>query len=635
MACRRVGPYASCVRAGRTFVVALAAGLLSCTRSPPRVELRGVVTDVAGRPVAGAVVAETRTGGFGIGPVVVTGADGSFALTLPKGSVYALTATGDGGTAVFRAPETLDGPRAPVALRLGAPAEGFEVTGRIVAFAPLPADVTVHAAGEQSGAVFVTRADATGRYRLRLPRASSQPYGLGVRALDRYGFPAPSLGASVRATGDQVQDLDVCLPAPVRPELIEGVRQAAAPLSTVEAGHGFDDLAALDPVVADARVVGLGEAAYGTRELLQLKHRLFEYLVKKKGFRAVAFEAGRPEARRVNDYVLHGRGTAAAAVAGLGYASWDTEEVLALVEWMKAYNAESKDDAKLQFLGFDMASTQVAAADVDAYLVEVDPAFARARPEGVGLFARKNADADWVELSDEGRAALRAAAAATVARLDAQRDGYVQATSRERWQTARDDARIIAEWTEVHARRDWIPGSLDFGLRELAMAENVGELLARAGPGEKIALWAHNGDISRDEGPMLSMGRALREKYGAQYAAIGLLFGQGGFQANGAPSSPRGATLQDFALGLPPEPDVTTPMTRADLPLAFVDLGRLHDGAVHDWFATLRPAWSVGAKFVDKGSSSAMRVPARQYCAVAFVAKTTPARTNRTARADR
>ncbi|MGI9037473.1 MAG: amidohydrolase family protein [Gemmatimonadota bacterium] len=70
-------------------------------------------------------------------------------------------------------------------------------------------------------------------------------------------------------------------------------------LSTVEAGSGFDDMQGLRDVVGDARIVLLGEPTHGNREVYQLKHRVFEFLVEEMGFDAP--ERIEPHVRRFLD----------------------------------------------------------------------------------------------------------------------------------------------------------------------------------------------------------------------------------------------------------------------------------------------------------------------------------------------
>jgi len=142
------------------------------------------------------------------------------------------------------------------------------------------------------------------------------------------------------------------------------------PLTGCEAEHGFEDLAPLAAVIGDARIVGLGESTHGTHEHFQMKHRLVEYLVEELGFSWFAIEASTPEAHRLDAYVLGGDGDPEELIRGMYFWTWTTEEVLAMVEWMRAHNARS--DHKIHFTGFDMQTPDVAADEVVRFLREVE-----------------------------------------------------------------------------------------------------------------------------------------------------------------------------------------------------------------------------------------------------------------------
>src|SRR5215470_11780077 len=132
----------------------------------------------------------------------------------------------------------------------------------------------------------------------------------------------------------------------------EWIQSHAVRLQTPEAGHGFADMQPLRKVIGDARIVELGEATHGTREFFQLKHRMLEFLATKMGFTLFSIEANMPEAYRLNDYVLTGRGDPAALLRGMYFWTWDTEEVLDMIRWMRDFNASGK--GRLEFTGFDM-----------------------------------------------------------------------------------------------------------------------------------------------------------------------------------------------------------------------------------------------------------------------------------------
>jgi len=145
----------------------------------------------------------------------------------------------------------------------------------------------------------------------------------------------------------------------------------AVRFDTPVAGSGFADLEPLKAIVGDARIVGLGEATHGTREHFQMKHRLVEFLAVEMGFTIFSIEASTPEAYRLNDYVLRGEGDPETLIAGMYFWTWNTEEVLALVEWMRKFNASG--GGPIQFTGFDMQTPEVAAEIVIDFLSEYEP----------------------------------------------------------------------------------------------------------------------------------------------------------------------------------------------------------------------------------------------------------------------
>ncbi len=154
-------------------------------------------------------------------------------------------------------------------------------------------------------------------------------------------------------------------------EQIAWLRAHALPLATAEAGHGFEDLQPLKEIIGGARIVALGEGTHGTREFFQMKHRLVEFLASEMGFTIFSIEASTPEAYELDAYVLGAPGDPRALIGGMHFWTWNTEEVLAMVEWMRAFNASKK--GTIHFTGFDMQTPDVAMENVAEFLGSVDP----------------------------------------------------------------------------------------------------------------------------------------------------------------------------------------------------------------------------------------------------------------------
>jgi erythromycin esterase-like protein len=167
---------------------------------------------------------------------------------------------------------------------------------------------------------------------------------------------------------------------------VEWIRANAIPLTTTEAGNGFADMQRLKAIVGNARIVSLGEATHGTREFFQLKHRMLEFLATEMGFTIFSIEANMPEAYRLNDYVLNGTGDPAALLAGMYFWTWNTEEVLEMIKWMREFNASGR--GRVQFTGFDMQTHTVALDIAQRFVSQYEAAYADTVREGGQQVAR-------------------------------------------------------------------------------------------------------------------------------------------------------------------------------------------------------------------------------------------------------
>ena len=133
-----------------------------------------------------------------------------------------------------------------------------------------------------------------------------------------------------------------CALASQEPAVTDWIRANAVRLNIVEARNGFADMEPLRRIIGDARIVSLGEATHGTREFFQLKHRMLEFLATQMGFTIFSIEANMPEAYRLNDYVLNGTGDPAQLLRGMYFWTWNTEEVLDMIHWMREFNASGR-----------------------------------------------------------------------------------------------------------------------------------------------------------------------------------------------------------------------------------------------------------------------------------------------------
>lgn len=401
---------------------------------------------------------------------------------------------------------------------------------------------------------------------------------------------------------------------------------SAIRLNTVEAGHGFADMQPLRETVANARVVTLGEATHGTREFFQLKHRMLEFLVTELGFNIFAIEATMPEAFDINRFVLTGEGDPAKGLAGLYFWTWDTEEVLEMIHWMRRYNADPEHARKVKFYGFDMQFAARAAKVTLTYLRRVDPEQAAMAERELGNLANPYTEPEFIRLTQEQKAAAAESMKAVLSGFDTRKPDYIEGSSADDWSVARQHAQVLSQNVELQSS-DFF-SSAQLSVRDRSMAENIRWILDHEGPDSKIVVWAHNGHVAtRTEGAVEWMGSYLRRMFGSEMVVFGFAFNQGGFQAVEMPfPSERG--LRTFEVGPAPEGTLDAMLASSGLQTAAVDLRALpRDPRVEKWFSEPRATRSIGAGYSDQSAATfAQEAASSNYDALLFVEKTTAAR---------
>jgi erythromycin esterase len=409
------------------------------------------------------------------------------------------------------------------------------------------------------------------------------------------------------------------------------VREAAVALDSVEAGTGFQDLAAFGDMVGDADIVALGEPTHGNREVFQLKHRMLEYLVHEKGFNLFGIEAPFAESEDLNDYVLHGRGSAAEALASITMWAWDTEEVVAMLDWMRQYNADPANQTKLKVFGFDIQNPERAVRLTLSYLDKVDPSFARDIRQAMGSLTTPFSDPDeigWRPITpEEMDTASLIRVRKLTQRLDEFKAKYIAKAGTSEWGRARQFAEQVLWWVEAN----YNDGENYNSVRDYGMFEIIKWNINRNGDGVKAVLWAHNSHLTNDTidrwGDMDTAGRHLRRHYGTEVRLVGFLFDHGEFTAlDAAP----GGLLRTFEVG-PTKPGYfESVMVGANQDVSLLDLNEISDsGPVQRYFSTRRNTRHSGGGYSPEKAERyyADYLLPDAFDILAFVKKTTPTRT--------
>ena len=392
--------------------------------------------------------------------------------------------------------------------------------------------------------------------------------------------------------------------APTR-VILEWLRESSKTIESMQPGTGYSDLEPFREVFAKTKIVALGEATHGTREFFQFKHRMVQFLVEKMGFRVFAIEAGYIPCLDIGDYVLYGRGDAEKALASQGYFCWDTEEVRAMVNWMRDYNLRCDHGHECNFVGYDIKPVRKGMDYLSAYIVRVLPEFIDVLDDGFSFMQKldlykTHADAD-------SRMFALKSLYGVLGALGARREACIAATSSVEYFSALEYLRNVIQLLDSFVTRDnGDSGSLSLSVvkRDLHMAENIERIVNRYPADTRFILWAHNAhiEVNRSWGGIAgapSMGALLRDRFGSDYYSLGFTFGQGSFQAREMhKGSSLPGRLQSFELSEAPVGHVEWYMTSARPGSYFVDLRSAPtSGAVSAWMTKPHPMRRIGAGF--------------------------------------
>lgn len=375
-------------------------------------------------------------------------------------------------------------------------------------------------------------------------------------------------------------------PFPIHATLGDWLAREAIPFS-IDSPETFH--AAVDRLIASlgeaVELLGLGEALHGGEEILILRNRLFQRLVERHGYSAIAIESSFPRGRLVNEYVA-GRGPAsydAVQDSGFSHGFGRFAATRELVEWMRQYNEDPAHRIKLRLYGFD-SPTEMTGTDSPShilrfaldYLAAIDSSGGRRRRERID--ALLGADADWenpAALMDPAQSiGLSAAASALrvetedlIAELQIRRPELVAKSDADRYWEALQHAVVARQLLNYHAalaRESDSRISELLGIRDAMMADIAAYIVARERGRGSVLVFAQNQHLKRGRvqwqlGPYMNVwwpaGAHLKEILGARYAAIGT--GVGVSEANGI-GQPEPGTLEAL-LARGPEPTLFIP----------------------------------------------------------------------------
>lgn len=312
-------------------------------------------------------------------------------------------------------------------------------------------------------------------------------------------------------------------------QVVTWLKGQLQPLASVEAGSPGGDLAPFEAGVGNAHLVGLGEATHGSHEFFKLKHRLLQYLVEKKGFRVFILESNMANCLPIQDYVMNGVGDASQVVAGQLRFTCGTEEVVEMVQWMRAWNQGHPDPAdKVWYAGMDMNDTRQCFPTIQAYVQPLDGTLASQLDAWFSEFRTRTASLDmeaYARIPESDRVRIRGQLQQAYDALEARRAEFIPRSSAPAFEQALRLAKVLLQEEAMYgSATDY------FRIRDAAMAENTQWIMAQRGPGTRAVVWAHNFHVSRSPN---CMGEVLSQALGADYRVLGFSFYQGWVTAVG------------------------------------------------------------------------------------------------------
>lgn len=259
------------------------------------------------------------------------------------------------------------------------------------------------------------------------------------------------------------------------------------------------------------KIVGLGEASHGVKEYHVMKADVFKALVENGNCHTFIIEGDFGGALKVDEYIHGGDGTAKEAVEEIGFAIYRTDEMAALVDWMRAYNETAAAENKLHFFGMDVQRFDNNKEILFSVLDEAAPALHEKYTEA------------FLELTDENRTGLDTDALnkgkETVVELlnemDEMEMDIVEKSGRFNFDFARECAKTIYACCDTMASDDYN------AVRDQYMFEKI-EWFLEHGDGSILFINGHNGHIQKTSiAGYTCLGELLADSLHDDYYAIG------------------------------------------------------------------------------------------------------------------
>lgn len=267
-----------------------------------------------------------------------------------------------------------------------------------------------------------------------------------------------------------------------------------------------------------ARIIALGEAAHGNKEFQELKLSVFKTLVGTTNVRGLILEGDFGGCALANEFINGGKGTAEDITRKLGYRIYRTDEMCALIKWMREYNETAAENDKVRIYGADIQNDMCAVRVIKDFYALAAPE--KAAEVSSALDELFGTEEDAYSKSDYDK--IISFLDESAKELDAAQSEYEAAAGKERFATARRAFDMLRCYMEYREKKNF--SSL---YRDTQMKENVLWALGieENDHDSRLMLTCHNGHMTKNQSSGATyLGKFLHDDFGEEYFAIGTDF---------------------------------------------------------------------------------------------------------------
>jgi len=289
------------------------------------------------------------------------------------------------------------------------------------------------------------------------------------------------------------------------------------------------DYERLADAASGARFVLLGEASHGTSEFYTGRAKLTKRLVEAHGYRFIAVEGDWPSCMALNKYIKRAPDApptvreAMRAFERWPAWMWANEEIVELIEWLRAYNDKlPESEAKVGFYGIDVYSLWESLEEIVAYLESKgSPALEQAKRAMACFESHQRDEQSYAVSAGLYGEDCEDDVAALLAKVRRERHAVpVDPADAEASLSAEVNA-LVGVNAETYYRTMVRGDAESWNVRDRHMVDALHLVASFYGPSSKGIVWEHNThigdaratDMAREG--MVNVGQLTREKYGA------------------------------------------------------------------------------------------------------------------------